>query len=345
VAVTLSEVASRAGVSLATASRALNGSRRQVGAELAERVRAAARELGYLPNAPAQALARATTATVGIVLHDVSDPYFATITKGVGTVAAEAGLLPLIVSTEGDPEREAASIRTLRAQRVRAVILAGSGYVDEGATERIDAELAAYLAEGGAVAAITDHGAGYDTVLPANRAGASSLTAALVASGRRDVAVIAGPTRMRVTAERLDGVREALRAAGLELPPSAVESAEFSRDAGQAAAARLLDRLATPPGALIVLSDVMATGVLAELRERGVSVPADVAVTGFDDIPLAADLTPALTTVRIPMARMGARAMSLALSPGSPLTERRVVELAAEVVPRASAPLASDHKR
>jgi LacI family transcriptional regulator len=335
-AVTLSEVARQAGVSLATASRALNGSSRQVGTELAERVRATARELGYLPNAPAQALARATTATVGVVLHDVADPYFAALTKGVSAVATEAGLLPLIVSTGGDPDVEASSIRTLRAHRVRAVVLAGSGYVDPGATARIDAELAAYRAEGGAVAAITDHGPDHDTVRPANRAGATSLTAALIAAGHRNVAVISGPARMRVPAERLAGVRTALRQAGVTLPPAAVEHAEFTRDAGQAAAARLLDRLATLPDALIVLSDVMATGVLAELRERRIAVPGRVAVTGFDDIPLAADLTPALTTVRMPMLDMGTQAMRLALSPAA---TPRVVHLPAELVPRASAPL------
>jgi LacI family transcriptional regulator len=330
-AVTLGEVARHAGVSLATASRALNGSARTVSDALAARVRASAEELGYLANAPAQALARASTATVGVLLHDIADPYFGALAKGATDTAAGAGLLTMVLNTGGDPATELRCIRMLHAQRVRAIVLAGSGYTDPAATAAIDAALTAYRAEGGVVAAVTDHGDGYDTVLPDNRGGAAALTRALLAAGHRDLAVVTGPARFRVSAERLGGVREALADVGLTIRQEWLEEAEFSREGGHLAARRLLDRTQGSrrgtgqgrgngqgrepglPDAILALSDVCAVGVLSELRERGISVPDGIAVAGFDDIPLAADLAPALTTARMPLEQMGAAAIRLAM--------------------------------
>ncbi|GAA3007252.1 hypothetical protein GCM10020229_18770 [Kitasatospora albolonga] len=195
--VTLGDVAREAGVSLATASRVLNGSTRKVGSGLAGRVRDTAAALGYLPNAPAQALARATTATVGILLHDVSDPYFAALARGACDAVVAAGLMPLVVNTDGDPAAELRGVRMLHAQRVQAIVLAGSGYTDPEAAARLDSALAEYRAGGGSVAAVTDHGPEYHTVRPANRTGAAELTRALLALGHRDFAVITGPSRLR----------------------------------------------------------------------------------------------------------------------------------------------------
>lgn len=315
-AVTLGEVARHAGVSLATASRALNGSARTVGDTLAAQVRASAEELGYLPNGSAQALAKAVSTTVGVLLHDIADPYFGALAKGVTDTATAAGLLTMVLNTGGDPATELRCIRMLHTQRVRAIVLAGSGYADPAATAGIDAALALYRAEGGTVAAVTDHGPGYDTVLPDNRGGAAALTRALLARGHTRIAVVGGPTRFRVSAERLAGVRDACAEAGTELRPEWLLESEFSREGGRAAAAALFSGGAAPggrPDLVLALSDVCAVGVLAGLRELGVDVPGETAVAGFDDIPLAADLAPALTTVRMPLERMGAEAVALAL--------------------------------
>ncbi|GAA4840648.1 LacI family DNA-binding transcriptional regulator [Kitasatospora terrestris] len=344
-AVTLGDVARHAGVSLATASRVLNGSARTVTEELSAKVRASADALGYLPNAPAQALARATGATIGVLLHDVADPYFGAIARGVGDAAARAGLLSLVTSTDGDPERELHAIRMLHAQRVRAIVLAGSGYTDPDAGRRIDEALAAYRDQGGIVTAITDHGPGYGTVLPDNRGGAAELTTALLGLGHRRIAVVTGPERMRVAQERLEGVLEAAAAAGLGGEEVLVERAEFTRDGGRAAVARILDRAdradraggaGVRPSVVVALSDICAAGVLAELRERGIAVPEEISVAGFDDIPLATDLAPALSTVRLPLADMGAEAVRLALDPAAGSGDGRQVLVAAEVVLRAS---------
>ncbi|GAA4988203.1 LacI family DNA-binding transcriptional regulator [Kitasatospora paranensis] len=342
-AVTLGDVARHAGVSLATASRVLNGSARTVTEALSEKVRASAETLGYLTNAPAQALAKASGATVGVLLHDVADPYFGAIARGVWDAASEAGLLSLVASTDADPETELGAIRMLHGQRVRAIVLAGSGYTDPDAVRRIDRALDAYREQGGAVAAITDHGPGYDTVLPANRSGAAGLTGALIALGHRRIAVVTGPERLRVPAERLGGVLDALAAAGLDPAAALVERTEFSHAGGRAAIGRILAAGGPEswPTAVVALSDICAAGVLAELRDRGVAVPGRISVAGFDDIPLAADLAPPLSTVRIPLARLGAEAVRLALAAGEPQPAgggagRIAVPLPAEVVLRAS---------
>jgi len=338
VSVTLGDVARQAGVSLATASRVLNGSTRTVSEGLATKVRACAQELGYLPNAPAQALARASTATVGVLLHDVADPYFAALARGACNAAVAAGLLPLVINTDGDPEMELRGIRMLHAQRVRAIILAGSAYTDPAASGALDAALAEYRASGGAVAAVTDHGPGYDTVQPANREGAAELARALLALGHRAFAVITGPERMRVPDERLLGVRDALAEAGLDLPEHAVERVEFTREGGRAAIAGLLARhpQGRRPTAVLALADVCAVGVLAELRERGIDVPGEISVAGFDDTPLAADLAPPLSTVRMPLERMGAEAVRLTLDAPAGGAPARRLPLPVEVVLRAS---------
>jgi LacI family transcriptional regulator len=200
--------------------------------------------------------------------------------------------------------------------------------------------------------ALTDHGPSYDSVRPANRRGAADLTRALLGLGHRRFAVVPGPERLRVSLDRLLGVREALDEAGVALGPEAVEFAEFSHEGGRAATARLLER--SRPTALIALSDVGAVGALAELRGRGLDVPGDISVVGFDDIPCAAQLAPALTTVRVPLERMGAEAVRLALEPrprtapggiedatdglsaGPDTRSPRVVDLPTETVLRAS---------
>jgi LacI family transcriptional regulator len=333
-ATTLAEVAQRAGVSLATASRALNGSKRGVTAELRARVLAAAAELGYVPNAHAQALARSSTALVGVIVHDVSDPYFSEITRGIQSVAGSAGRLVTFCNSYRDPAREMDYVHLLHAHRVEALIMAGSGLDDRGYSQVLAAQLTSFTASGGRVAFIGRHNIPGDAVMPDNVGGARAIGRLLAELGHRQIGVIGGPPLVTTSRDRLDGFRSGLRDHGITLAPAQIASGDFSRDGGARAAIELIER---DPGltAIFALNDVMAVGALAALRERGIAVPDRIAVVGFDDIPLAADVTPALTTVRVPMIEMGARAMALALEPGG--SELRVEHLPTEVVIRASA--------
>jgi LacI family transcriptional regulator len=311
--VTLADVARRARVSPATASRVINGSQKPVADELRERVVRAVEDLRYVPNAHARMLARAERGAAGVIVHDMSDPYFAEITRGLQRAAIARGTLLVICNSYRDPEREREYVELLSAQRVSALVLAGSGYHDVRATKAIDAALRRYSDGGGRVAVIGRHALTGDAVLPDNESGARIQGEHLYRLGHRHVGVIAGPKDLTTTTDRLSGIRTAARAHGQTVPPRHVGHGDFSRDGGAAVAAELLDR---SPGltALAAQNDAMAIGALAVARARGLAVPGDLTVVGFDDMPIARDVTPALTTIHLPLVAMGERAMALALS-------------------------------
>jgi LacI family transcriptional regulator, galactose operon repressor len=330
--ITLRDVAERAGVSLATASRVLNGSTRVVSPDLAARVGRAAAELRYAANGPAQALARATTNVAGLVVHEVDDPYFASIAAGAMRVATEHGLLTMMASTSRDAGREVEYVARFQAQRVRAVLLAGSGRLDDG--PELGQALADFAGAGGRVALVSEHDLPFDTVLPANRRGAASVARLLRDLGHRDVGVLAGPAELRTVADRLGGFLDAWAQLGGDRGAPVVVEGDFSRAGGHAATLSLFAR-APHLTAVFALNDLMAVGALGALQDDlGRRVPDDVSVVGFDDLWFTGDLQPALSTVRLPLEDMGARAMELVLSAASP--DPRRVPVPAELIVRAS---------
>lgn len=332
--VRLADVAAAAGVSLATASRVLSGSTQAVSPDLHERVLEAARRLQYVPNAHAQALVRSTNPTVGLIVHDGSDPYFSEIARGVFHAAREHDLLVLICNTYREPAGELRYISALRAQRVQAVLLAGSGFTEDELELQTSAELHAFEATGGRVVLVGRHRAAFDSVLPDNAGGAREMTRHLLRTGHERIGIIAGPQILTTVEDRLTGVREALADSGTDLPDEQVVYTEhLDRDSGYEAAVELLQR-ALGVTAVFALNDMMAVGALAALRERRVRVPEDISVAGFDDIPTVRDVTPPLTTVRLPMQEMGARAMALTLRP--PAKQPRRVPMPASIVQRES---------
>ena len=317
-AVTLQDVATRAGVSQATASRVLNGSSRIPGEGVADRVRAAARELGYVANAQAQALARSSTGLLGLIVHDVADPYFSSIVRGVQAAARIARKQVLLASTDRDFDIERESVSTFIAHRADAIVLAGSrqsGHLDRD----LEAEFGAYRDNGGRVVVIGQPLAFGGAVEPENQFASSELAQALVTAGHRQFAVIGGPANIRTAVDRRNGFVEALGRRGLT--PLVEVSGAFTRDGGYSAAQRLAAALLLRPGAggppvcVFAVTDVMAIGAIAAWRELGLQVPRDVCVAGFDDIPTLRDHTPSLSTVALPLEEIGARAVDLALSP------------------------------
>jgi LacI family transcriptional regulator len=332
---TLVEVARRAGVSAATASRILSGSSKPVSPALRSRVLTAAEALQYVPNANAQQLARAQPTAVGVIVHDVSDPYFAEITRGLQRVATDAGRLVFICNSYRDPARELEYVALLHGHRTAAIVLAGSGHRDRATAQATAAALRRYQRDGGRVTVIGRHPQHPgDAVLPANEPGGFLAGDALCRLGHHRIGVVAGPAELTTTADRLAGLRRAARAHRRALPAGRIAYAGFDRDSGAAAAAALLE--ADPElTALAVLNDTMAIGALAVARERGLAVPQRLSVVGFDDMPIARDLVPALTTVRLPLTEIGAVAMRLALSP--PGRRSRTVPIEATLVRRGSA--------
>jgi len=332
--VTLGDVARRAGVSLATASRVLNGSTRRVNEELRVVVLQAAEELGYTPNVHAQAVARGTSSAVGLIVHDIADPYFSAIASGVMSVADDRGLIVTLGTTSRNPNRELQYVAMLRAQRARAVILAGSRVADKAQTERLAKEVEAFRRAGGRVACVSQHKLPADTVSPENRAGARELATRLAELGHRKFGVLAGPRALLTASDRLKGFKDGLHKLGIELAPEAVVEGAFTRDGGYEAAKQLLAR-DLGITCIFAVNDVMAVGAMAACREFGVRVPEDMSVAGFDDIETLRDLVPPLTTVRLPLEEMGVRAAKLALEIDPPERDR-IERIRGEVVIRES---------
>jgi LacI family transcriptional regulator len=334
VTVTLQDVATSAGVSLATASRALHGGTRVVTAELRERVEKAAADLGYTSHGPAQALARATTPVVGLIVHDITDAYFSAMAIGAMRVAHDNGLLVLVCNTFRDPRLELDYVARLRAQRARGVLLFGSGFSERSYQSTLQRELDSMTALGGRVVCISPHGFETDAVLPDHREGGRLAGRHLTELGHSRIGVVSGPANLLVNQERLRGFRDHLRTVDLTLPPGQLGKGDFTRDGGRAATVDLLTR--NPDlTAIFALNDVMAVGALAALRDDlHLPVPDRVSVVGFDDIALTSDVQPALTTVHLPLEEIGQHGMRLLLDDQS--SGLRTVRIPARLVARAS---------
>jgi LacI family transcriptional regulator len=307
----ITEVARLAGVSVATASRVVSASDYPVSAATRERVLEAARTLDYVPNELARGLLNRRVPVVGVIVHDITDPYFAEVVRGVEDGATASGYLVITCSSERDPERERSYVRLLRSMRAAAVIFAGSGLDDPELNEEMTRHLAAMRAEGAAVVHLSPHATGGPDVGVDNGEGIAAMVAAVAALGHRRIAFLAGPRSLYVARHRLAGYRRGLAEAGLPYDERLVVSTRFDRDGGASGVDALL-AAGAPFTAVCCANDLLALGVLARLAELGIGVPGDVSVAGFDDISIAAMTAPALSTVALPLREMGRRGFAWA---------------------------------
>ncbi|MEV4949798.1 LacI family DNA-binding transcriptional regulator [Streptomyces sp. NPDC053755] len=318
--VTLADVAARAQVSPATVSRVLNGNY-PVAASTRERVLRAVDELDYVLNGPASSLAAATSDLVGILVNDIADPFFGIMAgaaqSAIGEGASGRGggeKLAVVCNTGGSPERELTYLTLLQRQRAAAVILTGGSLEVPEHMAAVAAKLARLADAGTRVVLCGRPPVAGDASVAAltfdNRAGARRLAEHLLALGHRRIGYVAGPADRTTTRDRLEGHREAMAAAEVAEGPTVHGS--YDRRSGYDATLELLRRDPTLT-AVVAANDTVALGACAALRDRGSSIPGDVSVAGFDDLPFSLDAVPALTTVRLPLHEAGARAGRLAM--------------------------------
>ena len=305
---TLDAVARRAGVSLATASRVVNGSAR-VSDTTRAAVEAAVAELGYLANPAARMLARRRTDTIALVISEpedrvFADPFFPPVVHGIAASLADTELQLVLLPARGDRQQ----------RKVERYVLAG--HVDGVVMLSLHADdlLPRALADAGVPIVASGRVSGLDSVPFVdvdNRGGARIATAHLLETSG-SVATITGPLDMTVSADRFKGYREALAAAGHHFDAELVAHGDFTVESGARAAESLL---AARPGlrGIFAASDAMAIGALGALSAAGRGVPEDVSVVGFDDVPAAASSTPPLTTMRQPFDELGAALTDLLL--------------------------------
>jgi LacI family transcriptional regulator len=277
----ITEVARLAGVSTATASRVVSLSDYPVSAATRARVLEAARELDYVPNALARGLLKSRVPVVAVIVHDITDPYFAEVVRGVEDGATSAGYLVITCSSERNAERERSYVRLLRSMRAAAVVFAGSGLDDPTLNEEIDRHLAAMRADGAAVVHLSPHALGEPEIGVDNAAGIRDMVAALVGLGHRRVAFLAGPRSLFVARERLAGYRQGLEAAGIPVDDRLVVRTAFDREGGALGVDALLAGDA-PFTAICCANDLLALGALGRLAELGIDVPGAVSIAAGD---------------------------------------------------------------
>jgi LacI family transcriptional regulator len=296
------DVARRAGVSVGSVSRVIND-HPTVTPATRERVELAVRELGYVPNAIAGSLRSRRSKTVGLIIPDVTNPFFSELALHVERSAAAAGYNVILGNSDNSVDQETYYLHALAVRRVDGII-----FVPANETSR-SAEIAI------PVVVVDRELGGYPFVASDNRAGAKSATEYLHLLGHRLIACVAGPKDLPNAQERRRGYEEVafpiLRSAGVD-PSEYIVSADFSYDSGYAATQSLLE--VTPrPTAIFASSDQQAIGGLRAAADLGLIVPRDLSIVGFDDIPLANLVMPRLTTVAQPVAEIGALAMRLLL--------------------------------
>ncbi|MFI9387936.1 LacI family DNA-binding transcriptional regulator [Kutzneria sp. NPDC052558] len=319
---TIKDVADRVGVHAGTASRALNpATRGKVSARTVSRVLEAARVLGYSPNSAARSLRTRTSSVAGVIIPDLRNPVFPPIVRGVEDGLREAGYLALLGNTDGDPERARELLAAMRGQRTDGFILATSRR-DDTFSAGMPTVLVNRRADSGSVPSVTAD----------NAAGVQAIVRLLTDLGHTHIGHVAGPQTLSTGWERYRAF-----VAAADAPAKRIAFADaFSEDAGHAATLRLLD--AGPDlTAIVAGNDLIALGCYAALASRGLRVPEDVSVTGFNDIPFVDRQRPALTTVRIPHYDIGLEAARLLMARiGDPAAPAKRIVLPVELVSRAS---------
>ncbi|MFB2587061.1 LacI family DNA-binding transcriptional regulator, partial [Herbiconiux liukaitaii] len=291
-------------MSLITASRILNPGVRGAGSGSHERrrkVQDAAKALGYTVNPAAQTIAVGAARTIALIVTDIRDFGSATIMAGVMAAAESRGMSVAVRTTHDDPVRELEIVRTLRGERHRGVIIATSRTTDEHRESRLSQELSSLEDSGARVVVIGDSTLPFARVTVDTESAAAELATKLALTHHR-IAILAGPEGEVTSLERVTGFKAGLAAAGLS--SIVVVHGEFSRDGGYAAVHDLQARLADVD-LIAAMSDAMAVGAIAALNEIGLRVPDDMTVSGFDNVPLLADLLPGFSTVAMPLEQFG----------------------------------------
>ncbi|WP_127593607.1 LacI family DNA-binding transcriptional regulator [Paenibacillus lautus] len=276
---TIKQVAAAAEVSTATVSRVLNDSD-YVSDEIKERVMAAVNQLNYRPSAIARSLKQDRTYMIGVVVPDISNPYFMGISRGIEDIVGKEGFQLIFCSSDENPDKERRLLKLMQEKRVDAVVLATSGGNDPAIQQLADAKMPIVLVDRKPDS--PEAGLTLDLVAEDNTEGASLLTRKLLEDGHTAIGVVNGPTRSSTGRERLDGVRKAMKEYGLNEEPM-VYNGDFSTEDGIRAVRHFLSSERRPT-AIISLNNRMSLGVLLEIVRSGLKIPADIAVASFGEV-------------------------------------------------------------
>lgn len=298
--VTIKDVAKAAGVSVMTVSRVIN-KKEYIAQATRDRVLKAIKDLHYKPNIVARSLVAKKTDFIGLIVPDIGNPFFADLVKGAESLARERGYSLILGDTEGKNDNEKAYIDAMRGRMCDGIIMVAP---------RIEDDLILKLNEVLPLV-LVDRYIESDRILQVwidNADGAFRAVEHLIQLGHRRIGFIAGPQNVQNSFRREEGYRRALTKYGIEINTDLMQVGDFYFDTGSRMFDLFMERI-DPPTAIFASNDLMALGVIKRAKERGLSIPGDLSVVGFDDIFLAAMIDPPLTTVRHPTIEMGMEAI------------------------------------
>ncbi|MDA7430439.1 LacI family DNA-binding transcriptional regulator [Primorskyibacter aestuariivivens] len=307
--VKLADVATAAGVHYSTVSRVLRpGFKGRISDDVAERVRAVARELGYQPNAVASSLRTQSTRSIGLIVHDMNDPIYPPILSGIESVLSPDGYAVLVGNTGYGADAELDLVNRMAARLVDGIFLATTRLKDP-AVERcvqLGIPLVSVLRQ-------TESGTTPAVMNDCFR-GMEALTSHIIDAGHRDIAAIIAPQDLSTAQERWQGVQSAMRKHGLDLPEHRIARvSRMSTEEGERATKSLLDAATEPPGVIICVNDLVAIGAIRACRLSGLDVPWDISISGYNDIPLMDMINPPLSTVHMHLDKIGKAAGEMML--------------------------------
>ena len=324
--VTIHDVAAAAGVSKSTVSRILDERLPRSESDTARRVREVAARLGYMRDVSAASLRRGQTHTIGVIVPRLTDTVMAMLYEALARACARSGRFAIVATTEDEPRADRAAAQTLLQRGVDGLVLSTAREGDDFARELADRGVPFVLAlrsDGRSLASVGD-----------DRLGGYLATRHLLDLGHRRIGIIAGPAYASSSKGRLEGYVQALREAGIGPDPDLVVDSTFGIDSGAEAAEQLMN-LPHPPTALFAVNDNTAIGALSTLARRGLSVPGDVSLVGYNDIPIVSRLPIPLTTVRVPFDQIASSALEL-LTRSPEMVGERMRVAAPTLIPRRS---------
>ena len=299
---TILDVAHKAKVSIATVSRVTNNSPHKVNSVTRKRVLEAIRELDYRPNALAKGLLNKKTMTIGVIIPDISNPYYAEIVRGIQDLADQHGYAVMLLNTDRNQDRIIKHIYFLREKSADGIIF--SGGIIHG-----DKVLSSLKELRERVVVIGRHKVDFPAIMIDNVGGATRATRHLLDLHHKRIGFIGGPNESTSGKQRLSGYKKALLQSGCPIDKHLIAKGDLTPTSGYLSARELLHR--EHPTAIFAANDLMAFGVIRAANELGLKVPEDLAVVGFDNIPFSSYFEPSLTTVGIPMYHVGAASMEM----------------------------------
>jgi DNA-binding LacI/PurR family transcriptional regulator len=329
--ISIKDIAKEMNISFSTVSRALNNSPR-IKSETREQIQRKATEMGYLPSAVARSLVTRRTNTIGVVVTQITDLFFAEVIQGIEETALNYGYNVILTNSDGIPEHELAAIQNLRERRVDGIILVAACASKESKEQLFSSPGVATPIV--IINNVHQEHVGY-SVETDNAGGGQIATQHLLDLGHRRIAYIAGPDNEWDGVERQEGYEQTLRAAGLSIDPALIVRGSNRPEGGMAAMQQLL-ALPSPPTAVFCYNDATALGAMRAAHTAGRRIPEDISVVGFDDIALASFFEPPLTTIAQAKQEMGSKAMQLVLDllAGERVTDNTV--LPSELIVRES---------